>query len=98
APAAWLAFGPVRLELSWWLPSWVRIASGGTDRSQSRAAGAKAVSFDRNFDKCSLAGRQRATRPGDESVHSGAAGGRRRDACRCRGRRAGASAETLETW
>src|SRR5215813_7738039 len=36
-------------------------------------------------------GPQRATRPGDENVHSGAAGGGRRDACRCRGRRAGAS-------
>src|SRR5262249_11856073 len=35
----------------------------------------KGTIFDRNFDKCSLAGRQRATRPGDENVHSGAAGG-----------------------
>src|SRR6516165_10317328 len=53
--------------------------------------------FDRDFDKCSLAGRQRATRPGDENGHSGAAGGGRRDGCSRRGRRAGASAETLET-
>src|SRR5262249_54875538 len=39
------AFGRVRPELSWWLPSWVRIASGGADRSQSQAAGRRARSL-----------------------------------------------------
>jgi hypothetical protein len=39
----------------------------------------------------------RATRPGDENAHLGATGSGGRDACRCRRRRAGASAETMET-
>src|SRR5215469_3461367 len=39
----------------------------------------------------------RATRPGDENSHFGAAGSGGRYACRRRGRRSGASAETMET-
>src|SRR5215471_19163680 len=45
APPRALAFGRVRPELSWWLPSCVRIASGGADRSQSRAGGRRARSL-----------------------------------------------------
>src|SRR5262249_60196987 len=42
--------------------------------------------FDSNFDKCSLAGRQRETEARDENVHFGAADGGGRDTCRWRGR------------